>query len=76
VKKRLGTSKLLAILTLVASNVIVRDISDATGLIVEIDRVNVATSMTALRSPKIEETMEEISFTTLFVANAPKLTGE
>lgn len=61
---------------MVASNVIVRDTSDATGLIVEMDRVNVATSMTALRSPKIEETMEDISFTTLFVANAPKLTGE
>jgi len=45
-------------------------------LIVEIDKLNVATSMTELRSPKIEETIEEISFTTLFVANAPKLTGE
>jgi hypothetical protein len=76
VKKRLGTSKLLAILTLVASNVIVRDTSVAIGLIVEIDNVYDVTSITELRSPKIEETIEEISFTTLFVANAPKLTGE
>jgi hypothetical protein len=51
-------------------------ISVETGLIVEIDRVNDVTSMTALRSPKIVETIEEISFTKLFVANAPKLTGE
>ena len=43
---------------------------------VEIDNVNVVTSITELRSPKIEETIEEISFTKLFVANAPKLTGE
>ena len=43
---------------------------------VEIDNVKVATSITELRSPKSEETIEDISFTKLFVANAPKLTGE
>jgi hypothetical protein len=50
--------------------------SEGIGLIVEIANVNDVTSITDLRSPTMEETTEEISFTTLFVANAPKLTGE
>jgi hypothetical protein len=72
----LGTVKLFVTLTVVAFSVTIWLRSVVTGLIVEIDKVNVVTSMTELRSPKIEETMEEISFTKLFVANAPKLTGE
>ena len=63
-------------LTVFAFNVTIWLISVDTGLMVEIDNVNVVTSITELRSPKIEETIEEISFTKLFVANAPKLTGE
>ena len=76
VKKKLGAVKLLVILTVLAFIVTIPLRSVAIGLIVEIDRVYVVTSITELRSPKIEETIEEISFTTLFVANAPKLTGE
>jgi hypothetical protein len=72
----LGTVKLLVTLTVFAFNVTIWLISVDTGLMVEIDNVNVVTSITELRSPKIEETIEEISFTKLFVANAPKLTGE
>jgi hypothetical protein len=76
VKKKLGAVKLLVILTVVAFIVTIWFVSVAIGLIVEIDNVYDVTSITELRSPKIEETIEEISFTTLFVANAPKLTGE
>ena len=46
------------------------------GRIVEIDRVYVDTSMTDFRSPNKDETIDDTSFTKLFVANAPKLTGE
>ena len=43
---------------------------------VEMDNVYVVTLMTDLRSPNSVETIDDTSFTKLFVANAPKLTGE
>jgi len=42
---------------------------------VEIANLLLGTSITEFKSPIKDEMMEEISFTVLLVANAPKLTG-
>jgi hypothetical protein len=42
---------------------------------VEIANLDVGTSMTEFKSPIKDEMIEEMSFTVLLVANAPKLTG-
>jgi hypothetical protein len=43
---------------------------------VEIASLDAEISITEFKSPTKDEMMEEISFTVLLVANAPKLTGE
>jgi hypothetical protein len=55
--------------------VIVLLVSDGTDVMVEIDSLDVGTSMTEFKSPIKDEIMVEISFTVLLVAYAPKLTG-
>ena len=50
--------------------------SDGTDVMVEIANLDVGTSITEFKSPINDEMIEEMSFTVLLVANAPKLTGE
>jgi hypothetical protein len=45
------------------------------GRIVEIRRVLVSTSITVVKFPNRLDTILEMSFTVLLVANAPRLTG-
>lgn len=50
--------------------------SDGREVMVEIASLLDGTSMTEFKSPIKDEMIEEMSFTVLLVANAPKLTGE
>jgi len=50
--------------------------SDGREVMVEIANLDVGTSMTEFKSPIKDEMIEEMSFTVLLVAKAPKLTGE
>jgi len=51
-------------------------VSDGLEVMVEIANLDVGTSITEFKSPIKDEIIEEMSFTVLLVANAPKLTGE
>ena len=72
---RLSSLVVLSIIRLVLM-VIVGFESDGADVMVEIASFDVGTSITEFKSPINDEIIEEISFTVLLVAKAPKLTGE